>query len=148
MDDTTQAPAAPPQDMNLVKILERLATRTEAGPVPQISMARAKIKTPWNPSGSRSRPKLSRPTYLNGHRLQEMLLSNEEIRLLNKLTAGKYQDRKWLVVEADTDRDGSTVQVFLPNKTESDRLSLKGKARNLTEALTLILDEAAAAKTK
>jgi hypothetical protein len=131
----------------LTEILGRLVTRTEAGPIPQVPLARAKIATPWNPKGDRVRPTLSRPTYLNGHRLREITLSNEEITLLNQLTPGRYRNRKWLVVDTDTDGQGSAVQVYLPNKTEADRLEMKSVAKDLADALRLIVAEAEARKT-
>jgi hypothetical protein len=138
----------PSEQANLAKVLERLADRADYGPTPQVRTGRAKIKTPWNPTGALDRPSLSRSTFLNGHRLRETTLSDGEIAGLNQLKAGRYHNRKWLVVEADVDgRDESSVQVFIPNKTEADRLETKSVARNLQEILDLILAEQKTAKS-
>lgn len=144
MADKTESPTPSQADTNatLGKVLERLADRIEYGPTPQIRAARAKIKTPWNPTGAVRRIKLNRPVYFNGHRLREITLSDGEITGLNKLKAGRYHNRKWLVVEADLDgKNESSIQVFVPNKTEADRLETKSAARNLQEILDLIIAE-------
>lgn len=140
------AESTPSKDLTTIaEVLHRLVDRTEAGPVPQVRIANAKFKTPWNPTGTQDRPSLSRTTFLNGHRLREITLSDEEITLFNKLKPGRYHNRKWLVVEADSE-NGSSIQVFIPNKTEADRLETKAAASNLAGILRIMTSDAPSAR--
>ncbi len=129
----------------LLEILGRLSERQDEGPIKQVPVARALYRTPWNPTGKKNRPKLKRATYLNGFRLREMRLTEENIALLNKVKAGKYQDRKWVVVESDGDSEdgGASVNIWIPNKTVQDRLKLANKSagRGLAALLELIVEE-------
>lgn len=131
----------------LVGVLGKLAERQDEGPIKQIPIAKAKYRTPWNPTGAKRKFKLKRATFLNGFRLRENRLHDETIQLLNQLKAGKYQNRKWVVVEADGDQDNegmnSTVSIWIPNKTVGDRLKLAelGGQRGLPALLELIIAE-------
>jgi hypothetical protein len=125
----------------VAEVLEGLTRKADAGPVQQIPIAKAKFVTPWHPTGERRRPKLARPTFLNQHRLREMLMSNEEIELCNQLKPGFYQNRRWRVVTTDADGGVASMSIYLPNKTEADRLEMKTKARDLADALRMIVAE-------
>jgi hypothetical protein len=125
---------------SLIQSIAVMAARQDAGPIPQISAAKAVYRTPWNPTGNKKRPKLKRTTYLSGARLRDALLSDREILLLNKLTAGKYHGGQWVVLEKD-EAQGAEVSLFVPNKTQEQRIELKGAARNLEDLLTQIVNE-------
>jgi hypothetical protein len=133
-------------NQRLTAALEAIAGRAETGPTPQIPFAQAKFQTPWNPTGEPYKVELSRPTWINGHRLRELLLSQEEIVKLNKLRAGKYHDRKWIVVESDGDsgESSSMVSLFFPNKTPEQKIDLARTlgGRGLVALLDMILEEA------
>ncbi len=129
--------------LTMANVLERLVDKNETGPIPQIPTARAILPTPWHPSGELSRPSLSRTTYLNGHRCREILMSNEEIVLCNGLKSGRYQNKRWTVVDTDGDGNAASLQIYLPNKTEADRLEQKSLARNFAEVLRMIHAEMA-----
>jgi len=131
------------RDDRIADALEALTKKSEAGPVPQISITRFKPQTPWNPSGDK-RTKLKRPTSINGHRLRELLLSPEEIKLLNELKPGKYGPRKsWVVIEENGGdvAESSAIHFYFPNRTVEQRLEFNQHARNLLDALTMIVEE-------
>lgn len=125
----------------LVQSIAKMANQTENGPVRQVSVAKAKYCTPWNPTGEKKRPKLKRPTYMSGARLREIMLSSADITLLNQLKAGKYNQKRWVVTERDGGAEGSAIDVMIPNKTMEDRIRLKGEAFNLNMLLTKIVAE-------
>ena len=128
----------------MVKALETLTKRADAGPVPQISVTKYKAVTPWNPTGARYKVRLKRPTYLNKSRFRDILLSQVEIEKLNALKPGTYRGGKWVVIEANSVADGDnapSIQLFLPNRTVEQRLELAQAGRNLGELLDLILAE-------
>lgn len=134
---------------NQNKLIEKLTKQNEeresTGPIPQVPLARAKFETPWNPTGARYRVEFKRPTYINGHRLREIMHSEEEITLLNQLKAGRYgPGKRWVVLETDGDvNDGGATKlnIYWPNKTLQQRMDLKNYARNLTEMLQQMISE-------
>lgn len=134
-------PKPPTVDDRLIAILERLADRQDQGPIAQIPLSKAKFQTPFNPSGERYTEELSRSTYLNGRRLTEMLLSPQEVALLNQLKPGKYHQNQWVVIESDSNSEGSALYLYVPDKTQEQRIALKGAARNFVHLLEQILDE-------
>lgn len=143
-DPETQAPPAVTNDQ-LAAALVTLAASQESAPIRQIPLARAKVRTPWNPTGDKKRPKLSRVTRLNGFRLKESRLSNDEIRGFNALQPGKYNGRKWIVTSSQ-DEEGSAIDIYLPNKTAAHRIEFRSTCPNgLPDALNLMAREIAAA---
>lgn len=148
----TVAVSADPQakiNAGLLKVLERLADRADAhtGPTPQIPYAKYKHKTPWNPTGEKYRRPLSRPTFLNGHRLHEKQLSQEDIDLLNKVRPGVYNGRKWTVIEQSLNENGQgAIKIYIPNRTPEQRMAMMAEGRTLTELLTKIINEQGAVK--
>lgn len=154
-DDSVEQTAATLDVATLLKLLAqqsdamtKIANASENGPLRQVPISKAKIKTPWNPEGKKNRPELRRPTYLTGARLREILLSEDEINLLNQVKPGKYHGKRWLVTERDGDKEGSAVDIYLPNKTQEDRLALKGDARDLKHVLEQIIAEQNARETQ
>lgn len=137
-DETT--PAATSDDVTMKELLKKLVDVQLAQPIPQKSMAQAIYRTPFNPTGKKRRPKLSRKTLMNGHPLSEAFLTDREILLLNQLKAGKYQNRRWTVTELDGEGT-STVQLFIPNKTQADRIEMAQKGKTLADLLDLIIAE-------
>jgi hypothetical protein len=140
-DEPDPAPAS--QDAineRLTKALEILAENSAGGPIKQIPIGRAKVSTPWNPTGERLRPRLKRVTRMNGFKLQEFTLNNRTIRMFNLLKAGKYNGGKWVVIDQD-DREGSSINLYVPNKSVADRLETKAKAKDIEALLEIILTE-------
>ena len=142
--DTPAAPVAPAVESQLnsrlVEAIEKLADAQTTGPIKQIPISKAIIRTPWNPSGSRLRPKLSRHTFMNGFRMHEQTMKNDAIRLFNQLKPGKYNKGRWVVIAAD-EQEGTTINLYVQNKSFADRIQLKSDARNLVELLTKIVQE-------
>jgi hypothetical protein len=124
----------------LTKLLDRQEKHT--GPTPQIPFAQYKQKTTWNPTGEKHRRALKRPTFLNGHRLREKMLSQTEIDLLNQVKPGSYNGRKWTVIEQSTSENGAgALKIFFPNKTPEQRMALLEEGRSLVELLNKIIRE-------
>lgn len=126
----------------LLESIHKIAESLDNGPIKQVPIAKYAAQTPWNPTGDKRRPTLRRTVYMSGSRLREQLLSNEEIRLLNQIKPGKYNDRRWLVIETDGgDAEGGAITILIPNRTPEDRVRLKGEAHSLTALLTKIIEE-------
>ena len=115
----------PSQTDQIASALARLVHASEEGPIKQTHIGRAIIPTAVNPSGSRTRPRLTRACRMNGSMLRDRLLTNDEITLLNQLKPGKYHGNKWIVMQTDGEDDGSKIDIFIPNKTQTDRLETK-----------------------
>jgi hypothetical protein len=139
----------------MAQAIMKIAESSERGPIKQIPLAKAVIRTAVNPEGKKDhrRPKLKRATYLNGYRLREALLKEEEIKLLNTVKAGRYHNKKWSVreVEAGDDESGSSINIYVPNKTQGDRLLLAQAAVHPTDpkrnGLIAVLDKIIAEQT-
>lgn len=147
--EDTPAPEHPAQESVSKDVLERaivtLANAQASQRIPQIHISRIKRRSPWNPSGDRKRPKLTRVTWLNGNRLRESRLSNDEIRGFNALVPGKYNGKKWFVSTRE-DEEGSAIDVYFPNKTPAHRIDFRSVCpRGLIDALNMMKDEAARA---
>lgn len=123
--------------------LDKIANRSEAGPTPQIPFAQAKWQTPWNPTGERYARLLKRTVRLNGHRLSEITMSQPEIDALNDLKPGRYNDRKWTVIEEDGGADGSAINIYLPNHRPEQRMenTIMAKGQGLMGVLGIMLSE-------
>jgi hypothetical protein len=104
----------------------------------KISVAEASKATPWNPSGKPRTVKLKPPAvYQNGARLNPVMLSDEEVTLLNQLKPGVFNHKKWVVRK----RRDKSLDIQYPNKTIEARMELKGEAGNLSGMLRKILTE-------
>lgn len=147
-EQPTETPQAYSAEERMAAVMERLVSIQEAQPIPQVPLGKAKIVTPWNPQGKpeTARPKLTRKTWMNGHPCSEMMMTEEEIRLMNQLKPGKYQDKRWVVVHSDGDGE-SEMFLYIPNKTLSDRVAVQEKARSITEICQLIIAEQKAPKS-
>lgn len=137
--DSNEAPRV--TDEALKQALVTIAASQEHAPIRQIPLAKARIRTPWNPTGDKKIPKLSRVTRLNGFRLKESRLKNDEIRAFNKLKPGKYHRGKWLVI-ASNDEEGAAIDVYFPNKTAAHRIDFRSTCPNgLLDALNIMVRE-------
>jgi len=143
-DDALEAKHGPPPIPaadQLVDVLKRLTTIQERQPIPQETVAQATFVTPWNPTGKKTRPRLRRRVFLNGHPLSDTRLTEDEVTLLNSLKHGRYHNRQWLVLERD-EEGTSSLHVFFPNKTEAQRIEHARMAPNgLVDLLRLMHDE-------
>lgn len=115
----------------------------ETAPVKQVHISQYRPKSPWNPAGKRQheRPHLRGEFLQNGQRMIEDRLSEKEIELLNKIRPGRYINRKVEVIERQSNGE-VTVEIRYNNQTADQRSELKNEARNLTEMLQRIVDEA------
>jgi hypothetical protein len=144
-DETPAVPGATPEQVNAAIVALAKAAENE-GPR-RVRHSRARFRTPWNPEGKKRRPTLARTTRLNGFRLKEATLSEEEILLLNRLQPGKYRGGEWIVTETDGEGTaGKALDVYIPNKSQQDRLKRAQIAgtRGLAGLLDLMVQEAAA----
>lgn len=90
----------------------------------------------------KKRVKLSRQVYMSGVKIRENQLTEEQIRLLNKLKPGKYNDGKWTVIERDASGlEGGAIDIFLRNKSNEDRMQLLIEAPSLDVLCTKIIAE-------
>ncbi len=121
----------------LVDALESLTEIQKHQAIPQIPMGRDTHPTPWHPSGARGRERLKRRVFMNGHAISDSRLSDSEVKGFNQLKHGKYKGGKWIVMDS-SDNGTSTLHLYIPNKTMSDRMEMP---RSLGEILTTILDE-------
>lgn len=146
-EGTREAPAAPQTSQDeinakLSQVLEKLADNVDRGPVKQVPLAKAIVRTPWNPTGSRLRPRLQRVTRMNGYRLTETKLTNNAIRMFNQLKGGKYNGGRWVVIDStDPSGVGGAIDLYVQNKSFADRIQLKADARNIDELLWKIIKE-------
>ena len=130
-------------------LLEILKHLTESTGRKQIPTHLARLPTPWNPDGKldAQRPRFSRNSFLNGHRLRERLNTDAEITKFNQLKPGHYNGGKWVVIGTVGDQEPS-ISLTIPNRTVEDRLNLREAAgrRGLEGILDLILEEQAQVK--
>jgi hypothetical protein len=124
---------------SIAKMAATLAADAETGPIKQIPQAKYKPVTPFNPKGlqEHERPSLKRKSYMGGFKLKEHNMTDNEIRLFNRLKGGRYHDNRWTVIETD-----DSVTLMFPSKTPEDKMQLSKEVRNLEDLLQKILDEA------
>src|SRR5690606_13275297 len=80
----------------LAELTGAIKALADQGRRKQVPVHQYTPQTPWNPSGTKRRVKLKHPAvFQNGARLNPMMLSDEEIELLNRLRPGVYNRKKW-----------------------------------------------------
>lgn len=140
-------------EIDLEKMIQGIATAVAASTAKAVVDAESKIKviesqTPdltsaFNPEGKKNRPKLRRETIFCGMPQREKQLKDREIELFNQIKPGRYNDRKWEVIEhpspmADTP---GTIEVRIQVKEVQDRIELAMTAPNLEAILMKIISE-------
>lgn len=144
-EDIEEASAKAKTDLineRLLSILEKLSEKEDQGPIKQIPLPKAALRTPWNPSGRRiGRPKLTRDTYMQGSKLREINMSDEEIELFNQIKAGRYLEGKVVVTEKHADKGKDEVELRMANKTIEDRIIQAQMAPDAVTLLKKILSE-------
>jgi len=141
-----QGPGQPPPDPYTLALLQSMQMTQQAllafikGQEESKSIPYHLIKhdTPWNPEGKKDRAKLKRPTFLSGYPVNPMMHSEEEIRMLNEIRPGRYNERKWEVVRFS---DDGSIDIRYPNRTIEQRMEMAMKAPTLTVLLGLIISE-------
>lgn len=113
----------------------------EAGPVKQIHISRYTAKTPWNPTGSKQRPKMRCRFFQNGFEIREAFVTDEDIDRLNKIRPGRYLNRKVEVIQRN-EHGNESMELRYSNATIEQRMELKNEARSLSEMLKRIVSEA------
>ena len=96
------------------------------------------VKTAWTPADGEPREKLKRKYFHHGMLIDEKL-SNQEIRLLNRIKPGHYCEN-FVRVTVRKDRG---IDIDHPVRTTSQRLRLVNQfgIRNFAELLERIIDE-------
>lgn len=144
-DEAPVVPVSPSSEDRIAAVLEKMVQLEENKPIQQIPVTKVKHVTAFNPEGKPDhlRAKLKRSTYMNGYQIHESTHTEEEINLLNQLTAGHYQNRQWHVVTQDGEGE-SAVFLYVPNKTVADRIKVATDAGSLVNICKLIIAEAKA----
>jgi hypothetical protein len=141
-----QIPPVAAQDAlneRMVAAIEKLAERQDQGPQQQIPIHKVPVKTPWNPTGTKNRPKLARPTFINGRKIGELWHTAEEIEKLNQIKPGHYWNRRIVVWSADTSGGFSSINLQFPNKSPDDKYEIMRltAGKGLVGILDVILGE-------
>ena len=116
----------------------------QTGPVKQIPITKYRTKTPWNPKGLKpaARPQFARAYWQNGHPVELWHVTDEDVRNLNLLKAGRYIDRKVeVVVRLAENGQAPACEIRYSNATADQRFELKNLFRNFSELLRLIVEE-------
>lgn len=103
----------------------------------KIGIAEASKVTPWNPDGGPKKRLKVTAFYMNGARVNPVMLTNEEIDLINQLKPGAFNKKKWVVRK----RRDKSIELQYPNKSVEHRIELRGEAGNLAGMLKKILTE-------
>jgi hypothetical protein len=101
----------------------------------------------WNPEKDGPRETLTRDFYQNGNPVNPVVLSNEEIRLINQIKPGVYAKKKFRV----TPQPGGGIGLWYDNKTLHQRFTIAriaGESQGLTGILQMILTEEEAQKDR
>lgn len=114
---------------------------TAIAPKQYVKFGQQDLKTPFNPTGKRNR-KLKRTMFQNGNRLNERVLSDQEIALLDQLVPGRYIEGLITVIEKDNGNNEKTVYIQYKNKTVDQRQNLQTYASTFTAQLQRMVDEA------
>jgi hypothetical protein len=139
------------QEVNLDALVTSIAKAVSESTAKAVADAESKVRTiedqrpslksALNPTGSANRPKLARPVIFCGAPQREKQLSNTEIELFNQIKPGRYNNRKWEVIEQVAENDERTIEIRIPVKEVQDRIELAMTAPDLTSILKLIIAE-------
>lgn len=102
----------------------------------------------FNPTGQK-RPKLTRRVVFCSAEEREETLTNEEIELYNQVVPGRYNKRKWEVIEreSDTPDDLNLLEIRIPNINDVN-VRMELPSNGLKGILRQIIEEAAAQRAK
>lgn len=93
----------------------------------------------WNnPTGRADRPRLKRKTVIFGGIQEELMLDDEEIELFNKVQPGRYNNRRWEVIERQDGPEDVWLEIRIPCNSRDERMALPG---SLKEILRLMIEE-------
>lgn len=118
-----------------------LAAKQDQGAIQQIPLPKSELRTPWYKGPRQGRPKFARNTFMNGNMLREIMHSNEEINLFNRVKAGRYCSGQVTVTEKFSSEGRDEVEIVVANKTRSDQIALAQLAPSSTVLLNNILKE-------
>jgi hypothetical protein len=118
-----------------------LAKKQDQGPIQQVPLPKAELRTPWYKGPRQGRPKLARNTFMNGNMLREILMSNEEVELFNRVKAGRYCNGQVTITEKFSSEGRDEVEIVVANKTRSDQIALAQLAPTAVVLLNNILRE-------
>ena len=118
-----------------------VAAINAAKPREKKTFATRKANTPWTPKDGSPKLKLKRAAFQHGMEVDPDKLNNAEIAGFNKLRPGRFLGGHVVV----TRRRDKGIDIDYPVKTAAQRLKLVNQfgVRNLTELLTMCVEEAA-----
>lgn len=134
LEAAAKTPSGDTVNAQLAQAITDLADQAQRGPIKSLPVHKTKQRTPWNRSGAKHRIKFNCPIFLNGFRLQERMHSVEEIKLLNQiaLKPGHYGPGKRMLVISKSGPEGvHEINIWLPNKTQQDRMDTKQFGMNV-----------------
>lgn len=137
-DKVPTTPAVDPNLHVLGSLLQDVHTlATEARATRQLKPHEVKHDTCYNPTGN-ALPKMKYARfYQNGSPINVLMMTPEEIELVNQLKPGLYNKKKWRV----TKESNHGIGLWYSNKSIAQRTDVAKDARNLTEFLQKILLE-------
>jgi hypothetical protein len=133
MADVATQPAKP-EGFNMRAMAEVIATavadavaKANAAVRPVEHFRSSKVSA-YNPTGG-VRPKLTRNIVFCSAEEREEKLTNEEIELYNQIKPGRYNKRKWEVIEraSDNPSDPSLLEIRIPVSDINARMELPGE---------------------
>lgn len=138
------------QEVNLDVLVENVAKSVATATAQAIAENDAKNrivqndkpiqKSVYNPTGGPKKP-LARRTIFCGAEQNAKFLKPEEIELFNKIKPGRYNGRRWEVIEQVLDNNETTIEVRIPVREVQDRMELAQTAPSLVAILKLIIAE-------
>ena len=126
-----------------IGLQEVVQTINNSEHVRQIPYAKAIFNSPFNPTGSKNRPQLTRKTYQNFIQCDPNRMTDEEIQLANALVPGTYCNNAVTVREMN--HNGSLVlDITYSNKSVEQRMDLMTNVgKNFAEICKTLIAEAA-----
>ena len=134
-------PALPTDTISRTDLTSLVQSIQAMTPTRKVLYSEFKSRSPFNPSGKRSR-KLTRTYFQNGARLNVALLLDEEIKLLGLLQPGHYIG-KLVTVRVSEGSAGAldVVRIEYPNKTHDQRMVLASKVQSFVSLLQQVVAE-------
>ena len=143
-DETPPTPAHPPVSTNdLAVAVKALADATrqnlESAPIRKVPLSRFKTRSPFNPTGTKSR-KLHSRFYQNGGWVNIDKMMPQEIELFNTLSdlmkPGESVKVKDMLTFSKVQNGGNVdLHLIYKNKSNDDKLTLKSEFRHLRDML-------------
>lgn len=140
-----QRPELSERDLKMIEMIAGVVSKSTLqvqNEIKPIENPRPSKVSVFNPTGEK-KPKLTRRVIFCCHEEKENELKAEEILLYNQLQPGRYNNRKWEVLEReDPFGEKNTLEIRLPVDTTDNRMELAYKAPSLVAICELMIKEA------